>query len=686
MKTAFLLVPFLLFARVAPGQDSLPLTLSFSPSAQMPVGPLRADGTQYYGLGAGADLEGDLGLPGLPFLSARLGLGFLGLPIRDTSKQLSIATLGLGPRLLLSPTPRLGLELAAGGGYALLIGPTITVGNPFAQATLRASYNFGPAFSLALGAAYRLHFNATGLDYQGIGLTLGAGLGLNRGTVKSRMQILDPRFDPVFPVFYKYYEDNSFGMIRVRNGEAGKITNLRVSFIVPQFMVGAKECAALPELGPGAERDIPIRALFADAIIGLTEDTKVEAKVIYSYNYLDSEREGESALSLRIYNRNAMTWEDDRRPAAFVSSKDPAVLSFAKTAAGIARETSLAVNNPFRQSMGIFQALGAYGLRYVPDPSSPFTDLTKSKGSVDYLQFPAQTLAYKAGDCDDLSILYAALLEGTGVGAAFLTIPGHIYLAFDLGMDATEAKSAFSQPQDLIFREGRAWLPVEVTLVREGFLAAWRTGAREWREADAKGQAGFSRVEEAWRTYEAAAFIGSESAFKPPSVEAESAAFAAEMARFIDAEVKAREPPILKEIAATQGKDARSLNRLGVLYARYALYDKAVEQFNKAALLVYGPSMVNLGNIALQKADSKRARVWFEKAIARDPTSVPALVGLTRSCQATEDGASAASWFQKLKSLDPRTAERYAYLVAGEAGGARASQAVDADLLWSESE
>lgn len=666
-------------------QSPAPLTLGIVPSAQLPVGPLQADGSQYYELGFGADLDGDLAIPALRFLSARASLGYLGLPIAGTSERLTVASLGLGPAVSLSPTPRLGLELAAGGGYALLIGPTTTVGNPFAEASLRASYAFGPAFSLGLGASYRMHFNATGLDYQGLGLALGASFSLGKGPVKSRVQILNIMIEPIFPVFYKYYDTNSTGILRVKNGESGPVKNLSVSFFVPQFMSSPKLCASFAELKAGEEREAPVYALFSDSIVGITEDTKVEAKIVYSYTYLDTEFKGESSLSLRVYNRNAMTWDDDRRAAAFVSAKDPAVLTFAKSAAGIARDASQAANNAFRQAMGIFQALGSYGLRYVPDPTSPFTDTGKSRTSVDYLQFPAQTLAYKAGDCDDLSICYAAMLEATGVPAALITIPGHIYLAFDLGMEAAEAKAALSQAQDLIFREGRAWLPVEVTMVRDGFLAAWRTGAREWREAEAQGKAAFYPLAEAWKTYEAAAFVGAQASLDYPSAEAEGRAFAEEMARFVDAEVKAREPAIQEEILAAKGNAARPLNKLGVLYARYGLYDRALAQFTKSAALDYGPAMVNLGIVVLVKPDPKRARPWFEKALAKDPTSAPALVGLLRSCLAADDGQAAKAAFDKLKALDPRTADKYAGLFASGASGSRAASAEGGTLLWDDS-
>jgi transglutaminase-like putative cysteine protease len=685
MKNLLLAVALATLVGIAYPETPAPFSLKVVPSAQVPFGPLQDDGSALYTLGFGAELDGDVPIPGLGPLSARASVGYLGIPIADISKQLTIASFGVGPAINIALTPRLAFNLAAGGGYALLVGPTTTAGNPFAEASALASYSFSPALALGLGASYRMHFNSGGFDYQGLGVSLGASFALGKGPVKPRMQIIELKFDPIYPVFYKYYDTNSAGTIRLKNGESGPIKNLRVSLLVPQFMSGPKLFATVAELKAGEESALPIYALFTDSIISLTEDTKVDAKITYSYTYLDSELKGESDISLRIYNRNAMTWDDDRRAAAFVSPKDPTVLGFSKTAAGIARDASQAVNNPFRQAMGIFQALEAYGLRYVPDPTSPFTDQAKSRTAVDYLQFPAQTLAYKAGDCDDLSILYAAMLEATGVEAAFITIPGHIYLAFDLGMDAAEAKASLSQVQDLVFKDGNAWVPVEVTMVRDGFLAAWKKGAQEWREADALGKAAFYPLQDAWKIYEAAAYIGGQAYLAQPSPEAEGKAFSDEMGRFVDQEVKAREPPILKEVQTSQGRDPRSINKLGVLYARYALYDKALDQFTKAAMLDYGPGMVNLGNVILLKPDPKKARIWFERAYAKDPTSVPVLVGLARACQAADDGAATALYYAKLKAIDPKTAERYAYLASDSGGSTRASDAAGSPLLWNES-
>jgi len=111
-----------------------------------------------------------------------------------------------------------------------------------------------------------------------------------------------------------------------------------------------------------------------------------------------------------------MTWDDDKRAAAFVSTKDPAVLKFSKNVTSYVKDkASKAINKNFLTALALFESLKLYGMSYAVDPTSPFTERSKSKTAVDYLQFPPQTLNYKAGDCDDLSILYAALLESLGV-------------------------------------------------------------------------------------------------------------------------------------------------------------------------------------------------------------------------------------------------------------------------------
>jgi hypothetical protein len=197
-----------------------------------------------------------------------------------------------------------------------------------------------------------------------------------------------------------------------------------------------------------------------------------------------------------------------------VSARDSAARLFARYVASVTDglpENGLPRN--VRYAAALFEALAAYGMNYVIDPASSFTELSGDASALDSLNYPYQTLYYRGGDCDDLSILYCALLEALEVDTAFITIPGHIYMAFDTGIEngmafntGTENSAVFAAGQDdVIAHGGRLWMPVEVTVPHEGFYRAWRIGAREWRAALDGSLSGAGRqlypMRESWTLY-----------------------------------------------------------------------------------------------------------------------------------------------------------------------------------------
>jgi hypothetical protein len=252
------------------------------------------------------------------------------------------------------------------------------------------------------------------------------------------------------------------------------------------------------------------------------------------------------------------------------------VLEFSKSVAGWAKaKSNRAVNVNLSMAMALHEALKLYGMTYVVDPTTPFAEFSKDKLAVDFLQFPRQTLKYAAGDCDDLSILYNALLESVGIETAFITVPGHIFIAFSLDTAPDAARRSFLRADELIFRDDETWLPVEITMVQSDFLDAWQAGARQWRENEAREQAGFYRVHAAWREYEPVGLPGDPAAISSPSRTAVVNAFLQEMDKFIHSEISTR-------VSSLQGEIRRSnnpsipLNKLGVLYAKYELWEDAL--------------------------------------------------------------------------------------------------------------
>lgn len=88
---------------------------------------------------------------------------------------------------------------------------------------------------------------------------------------------------------------------------------------------------------------------------------------------------------------------------------------------------------------------------------------TMDSNEVERLQTPDYTLANRHGDCDDKSILLAALLESVGIPARFTAVGfepdifSHVYVEASpagewIALDATEREPAGWAPPDVITR------------------------------------------------------------------------------------------------------------------------------------------------------------------------------------------------------------------------------------------
>lgn len=659
-KRLFSVFLILLSIQIIIARESGILTVNVVPAVNIPLGSSNA----LFQTGGGAGINGDYTLPFFPLLFARGKIDFTAAPT-TAETYLNLISIGIGPGIQYSVFPSLKLNMSFTGGYALaLYGNAPPGGVPFLLPEFQIDFRLSPAFSINGGVAYRYYFSPLEPLYQGISIQLGGGYSIG-AEERARIEMKDIRILPVFPVFSKYYDTNPLGQLTVRNGENGVIKDVKITFFIKEYMDSPKDCGIINSLQPGEKRIIPLYALFSNRIMEITEATKAVGEIGVNYSFLEKEFHREKRESVRLYDRNALTWDDNQKAAGFVTTRDPAVLTFSKNSAGVIRANpDVAINMNFRIAAGIFTALKLYGIQYISDPSTSYAELSASKVAVDFIQFPKQTLQYKAGDCDDLSILYCALLESVGIETAFITIPGHIYMAFLLDMDPGEAHSLFAGSEEVIITDNRVWVPVEVTMLESGFYKAWQTGARNWRENHEKDKAGFFPVHTAWEKYEPANLFGVN--FEPVPVDTKllEKAYNDELGRLVQNEIKGRVAEMEKIIRQNRN-NGRYMNRLGVLYARFGLFDKAEEQFNKVLQKEQSVSALqNLGNISLLTRNYRKAREYYEKALDRSPGSSSLLVGVMKAYYELGNTKTVAASYEKLKKIDAKIAEKYAYLVS----------------------
>ena len=228
------------------------------------------------------------------------------------------------------------------------------------------------------------------------------------------------------------------------------------------------------------------------------------------------------------------------------------------------------------------------------------------------------------------------------------------------------------------------WVPVEITLVRDGFIKAWETGARQWRTNNKAGKSSVYFIHEAWNTYEPVGMTEADRGVIYPESERILERYWKAMNKFIDREIYERASELKAVIAKT--KDNKKLiNKLGVLYARYGMYDKAETEFTKAAAgSNYMPAVMNLGNIHYINGRMDEARGAYLKVLDKDPRNSYAHIGLAKTSFELNDYNSVVTSYKIVERNDPVLAEKYSYLMMRSADTGRASSAVKEDFEWEE--
>jgi hypothetical protein len=131
---------------------------------------------------------------------------------------------------------------ALAGAYT--VKGSISLSGISAGARGSATYRISPELAVSLQAAYRtfLYRPQPFMNSVSVGASVEINLSELLGS-ETRVSVSAERQDSVFPVFYSWYDDNSFALVKVTNGEDAEITDVSASFFLEQYMGQPKLCA-----------------------------------------------------------------------------------------------------------------------------------------------------------------------------------------------------------------------------------------------------------------------------------------------------------------------------------------------------------------------------------------------------------------------------------------------------------
>lgn len=424
---------------------------------------------------------------------------------------------------------------------------------------------------------------------------------------------------------------NPLGWVVVRNTTAQPITALTVRAEIPGLSEAAPVADALT-VPAGQTARVPVYVRLDLAKLAARSDNRSEVldlRLVYQSGELTYPLE--RRVGVMVYERNAVSWSDDKASvAAFVSPRSPPVRALADAVQGA---LPAAERHPLAVPIGLFEALA--GLRYRRDGDNPF-----NPDALDDVLYPAETLARGGGDCDDLAVAYASLLEAAGWPAMLVQTAGHVFVAVGTEVPPANAGTLSVDPDAVIAHQHTLWIPVETTQVGRSFATAWATAASELRAVREAGRApALIRVKDAWRRY--------------PPVELASTVvpapqLRADLARAVDDVTTsiARDLAQARE-ALRAATDPASLNRYGVLLAQAGQRAEAQAAFERSrAQVERGPVLNNLGNLELLAARPEQAYALYERAIGLEPERLEVRVNAVLSLH-TLSRAAGADRYQK---------------------------------------
>ncbi len=424
---------------------------------------------------------------------------------------------------------------------------------------------------------------------------------------------------PVFPAKINIYPRTPNGVVYVSNPTKSALRNVKVTAFARKFMDFPSEGETLPELKSGASQvPLMVSTQINSASLSVTEDTTVQMQFTLSWEEDGKSTSMSVVRPVTIYRKSAMDWGDLSMLSCFVLPNDESVSAF--VFGNLKDDGSPCLSLNVRKAMQIADALGSIPLNYVSDPVNPAVDQIGNKYAIDTVRFPSETLSKKGGDCDDMTTLFCSALESAGVPCAVVTVPGHIFLAFDSGMKRGAALSMLEAAKKLRFipdellpdeRKGSLWIPVEATALSSGFYESWMLAGGELFDSKTKECVveEFVCLEYARADYPPVGFSA-----KKVNVSSDKKVSAS-----LDSDSSARLKKDALEVFDTfvgLSKSAKELNRVAKLYFSLGEKEKAVAALESAVACDpnYRSSFVNLAALHRSIGNPSKASEYASRA------------------------------------------------------------------------
>jgi len=177
----------------------------------------------------------------------------------------------------------------------------------------------------------------------------------------------------------------------------------------------------LGTLEPGQNYVFNYTPRLSEDALSIQNRTDTWLKLALEYSDAGKSQSSKMDVNISLSDRNEFDWNLPEAASGWMDPKDQGVANFATDA--IAGQTPKLDGDRMTAARQIYNHLQAMGMK---------NTMKYGKCYSDSLAFPAQTLELQSGNCADISVLYATLLEAVGIKSVIIVTDDAVLSGFKL--------------------------------------------------------------------------------------------------------------------------------------------------------------------------------------------------------------------------------------------------------------
>ncbi|MBU1097741.1 MAG: hypothetical protein KKB34_14755 [Bacteroidetes bacterium] len=277
----------------------------------------------------------------------------------------------------------------------------------------------------------------------------------------------------IYPTLDELYTTTAFATAKVIN-----ISDQTVNVKPASFIEGINTeqiFSPIINIAAGDTVDVPFYTIISDQLKPNNKRTISQA----NFYLITVNSDYDDQISKPILINDMNSWDGKVSNLRYFSKYDYSYST--KFAKNILKEYKAELDN-IAEELAVFSKIKilfntfVQHMIYVSDPRS----------SVEFVQFPQETIDRKGGDCDDLSVAFSSILESVGIQTAFVDYKSedgisHVNLLINTGLSPDAASLITNNDKKYYVRKNsrdkdELWIPIEMTSLAD-LETAWNVGA-----------------------------------------------------------------------------------------------------------------------------------------------------------------------------------------------------------------